>query len=176
MEKPFYKYYTLWGALGGTALAFLYLKTIGKDKALNLTTTLLIGGVAGAGIGLLGDVTTKGGVKVKEGAENEIPPINEQQVKDFAKELGIDTELQVNSYLLLLNQVPHTQAQKQKVLNVINAQLKAKRDKKWNENDSLSDKKALLLKNYGITDADWNGFQEIISNNLATLLVDTFGK
>lgn len=173
-KDNFYKY-TIIGALGGTALAFLYLKTIAKNKGFNLTKTLLLGGVAGAGIGLLGDIITKGGVKVKEGAESNISPVTEQQVRDFAKELGIDTELQVNSYLLILNQVPHTQEQKQKVLNVINAQLKSKRDKKWNENATLAEKKELLVKNYGITDSDWNGFQEITSANLANLIANALG-
>ena len=175
MEKDNFYKYTLIGALGGTALAFLYLKTLGKDKALDLTKTLLIGGVAGAGLGLLSDVVAKGGVKIKEGVTPEKPLVTEQTVRDFAKSLGIDDELKINSYLLILNQVPHTAEQKQRVLNVLDATLRAKRDKKWDESATLTAKKEILVKNYGITDAEWNVFQQITSANLANLIVNALG-
>ena len=58
MNKPIYKYATVWGILGGTALAYLYLKTIGKNKNIlpiiqtDTLKALLIGGGVGLGIGL----------------------------------------------------------------------------------------------------------------------------
>lgn len=163
MGKPFYKYATYWGVIGGTALAYLYIKTLGKDKNLSLTKTLLMGAGIGGGAGILADLVI--GNKPKQ--------ITEQSLKDLAKSIDPETVSQVDNYLFILSKAKLSEKDNQRVMNVINGVLLAKKDKKWDEKAEISNKKAILL-NYGVTEEDFKVFQDVIVNSLANIITDSF--
>jgi hypothetical protein len=165
MDKPIYKYATLWGVLGGTALAFLYLKTLGKDKNLALTKTLLIGGAIGGGLGLGIDLSISRKPKA----------ITEESLRALAKSISTDAESQVDNYLLLMKKAKQSDADNQRIMNVINGQLLAMKDNKWDAKADIKTKKAILL-TYGVTEQDFGVFQDIIVKGLADILSGIFPK
>ena len=162
-EKPFYKYASYWGVVGGTALAFLYLKTLGKDKNLSLAKTLLIGAGVGGGIGLITDMAI--GKKPKA--------ITRESVKELSKSIDSDSVSQVDNYLFILDKAKLSEQDNQRILNVINGVLLAKKDKKWDEKADINNKKAILL-TYGVTEQDFKVFQDVIVNSLANIITDVF--
>jgi hypothetical protein len=163
--------YTFLGALSGAALTFVILKLM---KNPNIGKGVLIGAGTGSAVGLLlgvmEDMKTS-----KTSTDEQENLVTEAQVKAFAKSLGIDAELKVNSYLTILNQIPHTSVQKQNVLNVINVMLKAMKDGKWNEEASLPEKKQILLA-YGVKESEFNSFQQIVVSNLTNIITGFFNK
>jgi len=162
MNKTFL--YTLVGGAAGVGLAYLYLN-MNKDKALDLYKTLLIGGVSGAGLGLIGGLASSRINLIRKEEEQ----LTEEKVLEAAKSLGIDEEVQVKSYISLLNSISASKEQKQRVLKVIDAMLKAKKDNKWDEKSPLSKKKEILA-SYNISQADFDVFQQIITNNITNLI------
>ena len=165
MDKPIYKYATLWGVLAGTGLAFLYLKTLGKEKNLDLVKTLLIGGGIGVGVGICVDVISS---KTKK-------PITEEKLRALAQKVGGDAPLQVNNYMSIVKLAKLSDSDTQRVFNVINGQLLAESDRKWDENASLDAKKTILL-GYGVTVEDFKVFQDVIVNNIADIISNAFPK
>ena len=165
MEKPIYKYVTVWGILGGTALAFLYLKTLGKDKNLALAKTLLIGGAIGGGVGLGFDL-----------AVNRKPkPVTEEDLKEMAKPLGKDVESELDNYLLLMKKAKLSDIDNQRVLNVIKGFLLAKKDKKWDESANIQVKKQILM-SYGVTSDDFQVFEDVIIKGVVNALSGLLSK
>lgn len=165
MDKPIYKYATLWGVLGGTALAFIYLKTLGKDKNLTLMKTLLIGGGIGAGIGLGIDLSVNRKPKF----------VTEEDLKGLAKSVGTDAETQLNSYLSLVKLAKLDEPDTQKVFNVIKGEFLAKKDNKWDAQADIATKKQ-ILSNYGVSDDDFKLFEAVIIKGLTNIIVGAFGK
>lgn len=161
MKKPIFKYASVWGILGGTALAYLYLKTLGKDKNLSISKTLLIGGSIGAGLGLGIDLTTGSSKK----------PITEQELLDRAKSIGGDTELELNSYLSSVKSANLSEWDTQKVLNVLKVFLSAKEDGKWDNKGDIETKKKVLL-SYGLSQGDVNVFENTLKNHLTNSISD----
>lgn len=156
MNKPIYKYATVWAILGGTALAYLYLKTIGKDKKLELAKTLLIGGGIGLGIGLGIDLSKREPVK----------PITEDELINKAKQVDSNTEDELKSYLSALNNSDDlSDSKKQKFYNVLIAFIKAKKDGKWDTKGNIKNKKDVLV-SYGVSESDVNLFEDVLKNNL----------
>lgn len=165
MEKLIYKYATVWGILGGTALAFLYIKTIGKGKNLPLTKTLLIGGAIGGGLGLGIDLSVSKKPK----------PITEESLRALAKSISTDAESQLDGYLSLMKKANQSEADNQRIMNVINGQLLAMKDNKWDEKADLKTKKGILF-SYGVTEQDFGVFNDIIVKSLADILSGVFPK
>lgn len=165
--------YSIAGAGVGVLVAYIL---VSRNKNLDMVKTLTIGGVSGLGLGLISGLIASGASTTNdEIKETQIKQLTEGQIREFAKSLGIDSELQVNSYILILNQVSHTPEQKQNVLKVLDAMLKAKRDKKWDEKGTLTQKKEILM-SYGITDKQFNVFQEVTTQNLTNLIADALTK
>lgn len=165
MDKPIYKYATLWGILAGTGLAFLYLRTLGKEKNLDLFKTLLIGGGIGVGVGISVDVISS---KTKK-------PVTEEKLRALAKKVGGDAPLQVNNYMSIVKLAKLSESDTQRVFNVINGMLLAKIDKKWDENANLDAKKTILL-SYGVTAEDFKVFQDVIVNSISDIISGDFLK
>ena len=82
--------FPIYGIIVGVGLSYLYIKTLGKDKNLNLTNNLLIGAGIGAGIGSL--ITLMSNSSTEEKKEPKI--ITEQSLKDLADETNSALELQ----------------------------------------------------------------------------------
>lgn len=162
---------TLIGVVGGGALAYLYLKTLGKDKNLNMITTLLIGAGVGGGIGFLASGVTS---FRKGDKDEESNLITEEQLRELARSLNDPSELtQLETYLLATRKSDLTDADEQKVFRVIKGVLLAKKDNKWDENASMQIKKQILL-NYGVTSDDFDVFQTFIVNKLSDIITDIF--
>jgi len=154
MNKPIFKYASVWGILGGTALAYLYLKTLGKGKKLPLNKTLLIGGSIGLGLGLGIDLAT---LNKK--------PITEEQLQDKAKAIGGDTEMELNSYLSSLKSGNISESDTKKVLNILNMFLSAKKDGKWDTKGDINTKKKVLI-SYGASSNEVDVFENTLKNHL----------
>lgn len=171
MNKPIYKYATLWGVLGGTALSFLYLKTLGKDKNLSLIKTLLIGGGIGAGVGLLIDNMQPSIEDVEEASL-----LDENYLRALAKTLQEPlTETELETYLLAVDKADLPQEQEQKVYRVLRGLLLAKKDKKWDEKATLQTKKQILM-NYDVAESDFKVFESIVINKMTNLVTDLLDK
>ena len=156
MKKPIHKYTTVWTILGGTALAYLYYKTLGKNKGLDLTKTLLIGGGVGLGLGLGIDLSKREPVK----------PITEDELIDKTKQVDSNTEDELKSYLSALNNSDDlSDSKKHKFYNVLIAFIKAKKDGKWDTKGNIKNKKDVLV-SYGVSESDVNLFEDILKNNL----------
>lgn len=155
MNKPIFKYASVWGILGGTALAYLYLKTLGKDKNLDLYKTLLIGGSIGAGLGLGIDLTTSAPKK----------PITEQELLDKAKSIGGDTESELNSFLSSVKSGNLSESETQRIFNVIKVFLSVRKDGKWDSKGDIETKKKVLI-SYGASKDDVNLFEKTLKNHL----------
>ena len=162
MEKAIYKYATVWGALGGTALAFIFIKTLGKDKNLALTKTLLIGGGIGVGIGTIIDL-----INMKSNVVTEV------SLNKLAKSIGADAELQLSNYLTVIKNAKLLPSDYQKGLNVLNGIFLAKKDNKWNEGADLQTKKMILM-SYNVKPEDFKVFQSVVVNELAEIITDIF--
>jgi len=157
MNKPIYKYATVWGIVCGTALAYVYLKTLGKDKGLELTKTLLIGGGIGLGLGLGIDLS-----KGKSVSKN----ITEDELISMAQKVDANTEDELKSYLSALNNtIDIDDYKKQKFYHVLVGFINAKKDGKWDTKGNIKTKKEVLL-NYGIKESDVDVFEDILKNNL----------
>lgn len=165
MDKPIYKYATIWGVLGGTALAFIYLKTLGKDKNLALAKTLLIGGGIGGGIGLGIDLSTSSKPKL----------ITESDLKILAESISKDEVNQVDNYLFALSKANLSESDNQRVYKVIKGVLLAKKDNKWDEKADIQNKKK-ILSNYGVTSNDFNVFQDVITKSITDVLLGALSK
>ena len=164
MEKPIYKQATLWGVLGGTALAFLYLKTMGKGKGLDLTKTLLIGGGIGAVVGYtIDNINTKPKV------------FTEEELKQLASTISSSAEQEVDSYFQLLNLAKLSEQENQKVMKVIHAMLLARKDGKWDAKASIAQKKTILL-SYGITLEDYMVFERVVISGFTNIIMGAFNK
>ena len=99
--------------------------------------------------------------------------ITRESVKELAKSLDSDSVSQVDNYLFILDKAKLSEQDTQRVLNVINGVLLAKKDKKWDEKADISNKKTILLA-YGVTEQDFKVFQDIIVNSLANIITDAF--
>lgn len=151
----------IYGILAGLGLSYLYIKTLGKNKNLDLTKTLLIGGGIGAGLGSLGLI----GLSIK----NKEKVIDAQYLKDLSKD--VNAELEVDNYLRIIDLAKLSDADKERVFKVINGVLLAKKDKKWDENADIKTKKAILL-NYKVSEFDFKVFYDVIINRLADILTN----
>ena len=160
MNKPIYKCATVWGILGGTALAFIYLKTFGKGRNLALDKTLLIGASIGAGLGIVIDLTT-----------NKTKPVTEQQLLDTAKSIGGDTESELNSFLASTKTDNVSESDKQRIMKVLNVFLTAKKDGKWDSKGDIETKKKVLI-SYGVSRDDINLFENTLKNHLTNSISD----
>jgi hypothetical protein len=151
----------IYGILAGLGLSYLYIKTLGKNKNLDLTKTLLIGGGIGAGLGSLGLI----GLSIK----NKEKVIDTQYLKDLSKD--VNSELEVDNYLRIIDLAKLSDADKERVFKVINGVLLAKKDKKWDENADIKTKKSILL-NYKVSEFDFKVFYDVIINRLADILTN----
>jgi hypothetical protein len=169
MKKQFYNYNSYWYALAGLGLAYVYLKTLGKDKNLSLGKSLLIGGVVGGGIGLGIDLmkNKKEVVVVKKNTE--------QSLTQLAKSISSDAEAELSNYLFLLNKANLSDAEKEKGYNVLNGFLLAKKDNKWDSKADVQGMKKILL-SYGVTEDDFKVFQTILVSSLATAITNIFSR
>lgn len=165
MKKQINKYATFWGVLGGTALAYIYIKTLGKDKGLQLTKTLLIGAGIGTGVGLGIDLFVN----------NKPKPVTEDDVKKMAESIGSEAKSEVDGYLSLMKLAKLSESDNQRVLNVVNAVLLAQKDKKWDAKADLTTKKK-VLSGYGISDDDFNVFENVIVKGVSNIIVGAFEK
>jgi hypothetical protein len=154
MNKPIYKSATVLCIISGTALAYIYLKTIGKDKNLQLTKTLLIGAGVGLGLGL--------GIDLSKGSSK---PITEEELNEMAKSIGSDTEEELKSYLSALNTSEASEDNKQRFFRALKGFLKAKKDKVWDTKGDINMKKKVLL-SYGVTNNDVDFFENTLKNHL----------
>lgn len=154
MQKPIYKYATIWGILGGTALAYIYLLTIGKNKNLPLQKTLLIGGGIGLGLGLGIDLST-----------NSKKPITEEELQNTASQLNDVVQKELNSYLTAINNSDITDDKKQTMYKVLKAFLSASKNNKWDSKGIIDEKKKVLI-SYGISKSDVDSFERLLKNNL----------
>jgi 4-hydroxy-tetrahydrodipicolinate reductase len=145
----------------GTALMLANAVAKGKNKNLDLTKTLLIGGGIGAGLGSLGLI----GLSIK----NKEKVIDAQYLKDLSKD--VNSELEVDNYLRIIDLAKLSDADKERVFKVINGVLLAKKDKKWDENADIKTKKAILL-NYKVSEFDFKVFYDVIINRLADILTN----
>lgn len=171
MEKPIYKYATVWGILGGTALSFIYLKTLGKDKNLSLVKTLLIGAGVGAGVGLLVDNM---GSSVEDIDEETL--IDENYLRALAKTLNNPlAETELETYLLAVDKSNLSDEDERKIYRVLNGLLLAKKDNKWDEGANIQTKKQILM-GYGVAESDFKIFEQIIINKLTNLVTDLLEK
>jgi hypothetical protein len=170
MKKQFYNYNSYWYALAGLGLAYVYLKTLGKDKNLSLGKSLLIGGVVGGGIGLGIDL-----MKNKKEAVVEVKKNTEQSLTQLAKSISSDAEAELSNYLFLLNKANLSDAEKEKGYNVLNGFLLAKKDNKWDSKADVQGMKKILL-SYGVTEDDFKIFQTILVSSLATAITNIFSR
>ena len=154
MHKSIYKYATIWGILGGTALAYIYLLTIGKNKNLSLEKTLLIGGGIGLGLGLGIDLS-----KPKN-------PITEDDLKKIASELNEATRNELDSYLVAIKNTDISEDKKQRMFNLLKAFLSASKNNKW-DNKGVIDVKKQVLISYGVPKSDVESFEKILKENLS---------
>lgn len=155
MQKSIYKYATIWGILGGTALAYIYLLTIGKNKNLPLQKTLMIGGGIGLGLGLGIDLST-----------SSKKPITEQELKDTASKLSSDTQKELNSYLTAINDADISDDKKQRMFRLLQAFLSASKNNKWDSKGVIEVKKQVLISN-GVSKSDVDSFEKILKDNLS---------
>jgi gas vesicle protein len=154
--------FPIYGILAGVGLSFVYLKTLGKEKNLDLIKTLLIGGGIGAGLGSISLLLSQ-----------EPKAINEESLRKKAKDLGSDVEKEIENYLFLIKKANLSEKDNQRVYNVINGLLLAKKDKKWDEKADILAKKKLLL-SYGVKEEDFNVFQDFLVKNIADVLSNLF--
>lgn len=155
--------FPIYGILAGLGLSYLYVKTIGKNS--NLTKTLLIGGGIGAGVGSI--ITLMGNIKPKN------KEITQDSLIILANEVGANSEVQ--NYLSIIEKAKLSDTDKQRVYNVINGVLLAKKDKKWDEGADIKIKKNILLA-YNVSEYDFKVFQDVIINKLADLLTNIIKK
>lgn len=165
MSKPIYKYATVWTILGGTALAYIYLKTLGKNKNLSIKKTFLIGGSIGAGLGLGIDLIKSNRDKV----------ITEQELLESSKKIGGDTELELNSFLSASKNSYLSESDNQDFLKVLKAFVKAKNDGKWDSKGNIEDKKKVLI-SYGAKDYEIKTFEKVLRNNLSNTISEIIAK
>jgi gas vesicle protein len=162
--------FPIYGIIAGVGLSYLYIKTLGKDKNLNLTNNLLIGAGIGAGIGSLITLMSNNS-STEEKKEPKI--ITEQSLKDLANETNSALELQ--NYLDIIERAKVGDKDKQRIFNVINGVLLAKKDKKWDEFANMKTKKNILL-GYNVSEYDFNVFQDVMVNKLADIISDVINK
>ena len=84
--------FPIYGILAGLGLSYLYIKTLGKDKNLNLVNTLLIGGGIGAGLGSAATLISN--MKKQESK------ITEESILSLAGDVNSIDE--VKNYLLII--------------------------------------------------------------------------
>lgn len=162
--------FPIYGIIAGVGLSYLYIKTLGKDKNLNLTNNLLIGAGIGAGVGSL--ITLLSNSSSNE--EKQQPKlVTEQSLKDLAEETNSSLELQ--NYLSLIERAKVGDKDKQRIFNVINGVLLAKKDKKWDEFADIKTKKNILL-GYNVAPYDFQVFQDVMVNKLADIITDVLNK
>lgn len=155
MIKPLYKYATIWSILGGASIAYLYLKTLGKNKNLDFNKTILIGSAIGLGLGLGLDLSKK----------NLLKNISENDLKNKANSIDKSTVDELQSYLSSLNNSNPSEYDKIRFYNVLNSFLEAKGDGKWDTNGNIETKKK-VLKAYDVSNSNINFFENILKNNL----------
>jgi len=158
--------FPIYGILAGLGLSYLYLKTLGKNKNLNLTNTLLIGGGIGAGVGSLATLMSSSNKD-----ENKIP--TKESLLNLANETNSLNEVQ--NYLDIIDKSNVSDKDTQRIYNVINGVLLAKKDKKWDESADIKTKKNILL-GYNVSEYDFNVFQDIVVNRLADLITNIINK
>jgi Na+/phosphate symporter len=155
MNKPYYKSATVWGIFGGAALAYLYLKTLGKNKNLSFDKVIIIGCSIGAGLGILGDLYIN--------KNNE--PKNVEQLKESAKSVDNNTEQELNSFLGSINSENLSESDNKKALRILNIFLKAKKNGEWDSKGDIEMKKKVLIDN-GASKDDVQFFEDILKNHL----------
>ena len=99
--------------------------------------------------------------------------ITEQSLKDLADETNSALELQ--NYLDIIERAKVGDKDKQRIFNVINGVLLAKKDKKWDEFANMKTKKNILL-GYNVSEYDFNVFQDVMVNKLADIISDVINK
>jgi len=155
MNKPYYKSATVWGIFGGAAIAYLYLRTLGKDKNLSFDKVIVMGASIGAGLGILGDLYIN--------KNNE--PSNEEQLKESAKSVDANTEQELNSFLDSIKSGNLSESDNKKALRVLTILLKAKRNGEWDSKGDIEMKKKVLIDN-GASKDDVQFFEDILKNHL----------
>lgn len=155
MNKPYYKSATVWGIFGGATLAYLYIKTLGKNKNLSFDKVILMGTTIGASLGIIGDLVIN--------KHNE--PSNEIQLKESAKNIDSNTEQELNSFLDSIKSENLSESDNKKVLRVLTVFLKAKRNGEWDSKGDIEMKKKVLIDN-GASKDDVNLFEDILKNHL----------
>lgn len=155
MIKPIYKYSTIWGILGGASIAYLYIKTIGKNKNLDFNKTLLIGSAIGLGLGLGLDLSKK----------NSLKNISEEELLNKANTIDKSTVDELQSYISALKNSKPSEYDTKRFYNVLNSFLEAKQDGKWDTKGSIETKKK-VLKTYDVSSSNINFFENILKNNL----------
>jgi len=159
MKKPIYKYATIWGIIGGTALAFIYIKTLGKGKGISLDKALLIGGSIGAGLGLGIDLINR----------KPTTPISEQELVDLAKSIGGDSESELDSYLSSVRSANLSDSNIQRLLALIKVFLTAKKNGEWDSKGDIETKKKVLISN-GVSKDDVDLFEITLKNHLTNVV------
>lgn len=161
--------FPIYGIIAGLGLSYLYIKTLGKDKNLNLTNNLIIGAGIGAGVGSLITLLSN-----SSSAEEKQPKlVTEQSLKDLAEETN--STLELNNYLDIIERAKVGDKDKQRIFNVINGVLLAKKDKKWDEFADIKTKKNILL-GYNVAPYDFQVFQDVMVNKLADIITDVLNK
>lgn len=155
MNKPYYKSATVWGIFGGAALAYLYLKTLGKNKNLSFDKVIIIGSSIGAGLGILGDLYIN--------KNNE--PKNAEQLKLLAKSVDAKTEQELNLFLDSMNSGNLSDSDNRKALRVLTVFLKSKKNGEWDSKGDIEMKKKVLIDN-GASKDDVQFFEDILKNHL----------
>lgn len=155
MNKPYYKSATVWGIFGGAAMAYLYLKTLGKNKNLSIDKIIVIGASIGAGLGILGDLYIN--------KKNE--PSNEEQLKESAKSIDASTQEELNSFLNSIKSENLSESDNKKALRVLTIFLKAKRNGEWDSKGDIEMKKKVLIDN-GASKDDVKFLEDILKNHL----------
>lgn len=164
-EKKIYQHATVWSIIGGVALSYIYVKTLGKGKGLDLTQTLLIGGAVGLGIGAAIDLSVSSKPKF----------YTEEELIEKANALGYNTESEVKSYLSLMKTAKLSDEDNQKIMRVIDAQLMAKKDGKWDSNSDMATKKNILMA-YGISEGDFLTFQNLVVTGFTNIIINAFNQ
>lgn len=155
MNKAYYKSVTVWGIFGGAAIAYLYLKTLGKNKNLSFDKVMVIGASIGAGLGIVGDLYIN--------KKNE--PINEEQLKESAKSIDASTQEELNSFLNSIKSENLSESDNKKALRVLTIFLKAKRNGEWDSKGDIEMKKKVLIDN-GASKDDVKFLEDILKNHL----------
>ena len=147
------------GAIIGTGLGYLYLITFGKGKNLKMLNVLAIGGSAGLTLGAFAGMNA---AKPKD--------ITDESLRELAKTVDKSTQEEVDNYIAISRKSnTTTEQERQRTYRVINALIRAKKDKKWDDKADLDAKRDILLQ-YGVTKEDFASFNDRIIKGIGEIL------